>query len=293
MFCVGKGWLGHGVPRWLRNWEKCQGLISLVPKSEVSSLAFRSFPKLQVWVCWVERVKFEAEIASSGFGCPAEILGWGRAVDHLYLWGCRVFWMKGVPTCADNNEMQFLLRYWRICFLAFVAGGPGVLRSTPSFRSPEIRSIWWRSFEDFLLEDFNCCLSDDDWARASLPEHWGGFGVRSVSSLVVPAFLALSAAVLSLVEACCRKGYGPLHSVMTEAEFPGCGWWAVYCFHAPASEQRGFYWLGLQTEVQFSCWEGGRCGKGLHASCAAPNSDCWLVGLPSPSLGLGLGDEWA
>src|SRR5882757_4904955 len=47
----------------------------------------------------------------------------------------------------------------------------------------------------------------------------GGLGVRSVSSLALPAFLASSIASFPLVEALMPQGrLGPLHSVMAEAE---------------------------------------------------------------------------
>ena len=44
----------------------------------------------------------------------------------------------------------------------------------------------------------NSALSDDQWLQASLPIKDGGLGVRRVSSLATPAFLASAASTLPL-----------------------------------------------------------------------------------------------
>ena len=44
----------------------------------------------------------------------------------------------------------------------------------------------------------NCDLSDVRWIQASLPVKDGGLGVKRVSSLALPAFLASAASILSL-----------------------------------------------------------------------------------------------
>jgi len=44
----------------------------------------------------------------------------------------------------------------------------------------------------------NLNLSDIQWLQASLPVKDGGLGVRCVSSLAIPAFLASAASTLSL-----------------------------------------------------------------------------------------------
>jgi len=56
---------------------------------------------------------------------------------------------------------------------------------------------------DSLLKDYVHCitnskLSDIQWLQASLPVRDGGLGVRRVSSLAIPAYLASAASTLSL-----------------------------------------------------------------------------------------------
>src|SRR5882757_5614418 len=121
----------------------------------------------------------------------------------------------------------------------------------------------------------------------------GGLGVRSVSSLAVPVFLASSIASLPLVETLLPQGrLGPLQSVMAEAEAS----WLVAgeltiaptplpvvqkCFDDPV------------CRAQFGSLLGGtECAvRASMLAAAAPGSGCWLVALPSPSLGFRLGDD--
>jgi len=44
----------------------------------------------------------------------------------------------------------------------------------------------------------NCDLSDEQWLQASLPIKMGGLGVRKVSSVALPAYLASAASTASL-----------------------------------------------------------------------------------------------
>jgi len=44
----------------------------------------------------------------------------------------------------------------------------------------------------------NCVLSDSEWTQASLSVRDGGLGVRRVSTLALPAFLASAASTLGL-----------------------------------------------------------------------------------------------
>src|SRR5882757_7151016 len=155
-------------------------------------------------------------------------------------------------------RLQFLSRHEGLFLLRSSLGVQRllhVLRSTLCFRSPEI-AIFDEALRTSLSKISNCCLSDDAWARASLPMRWGGLGVRSVSSLAVPAFLASSTASLSLVEALLPQGrLGPLRSVMTEAEISWlvAGELTVAPTPLPVN-QRGFD--DPVCRVQFSCWEG-------------------------------------
>src|SRR5882757_4643912 len=98
-----------------------------------------------------------------------------------------------------------------------------MLRSSPCFLSPNM-AVFDEALKTSLSKISNCDLSDDAWARASLPVRWWGLGVRSVSSLAVPAFLASSIASFPLIKALLPLGrLGPLNSVMAEAEVSWLG----------------------------------------------------------------------
>jgi len=65
--------------------------------------------------------------------------------------------------------------------------------ATYSFHSSSSSStvvvVYYASLTDF---------SDSQWLQASLPVRYGGLGVRRVSSLALPAYLASAASTLSL-----------------------------------------------------------------------------------------------
>jgi len=124
-----------------------------------------------------------------------------------------------------------------------------VLRSSRVSVAPRV-TVFDEAFKGLLVEDSNCSLSDNAWARASLPVRWGGLGVRSVSSLTVPTFLASSIASLTLVETLLPQVVlGHYSPVMAEAEASRVGrWWADYCSHAFAGGAEGS-WLSLYIYI--------------------------------------------
>src|SRR5882757_8432773 len=270
-------------------------LISLVPKIEVSSLSLGLSLNRSKCKFIGKGVEFEAEIASSGL----DVSHWGEAGllgSPLFVEGVSgVLIERCADLCSLTTSLKVLSRHESLFLLRSSPGVPRllhVLRSTPCFRSPEI-VVFNEALRTSLSKISNCCLSDDAWARASLPVHWGGLGVRSVSSLVVPAFLASSTASLSLVEALLPQGrLGPLRSVMEEAEVS----WLVagelsiaptplpvnqWVFDDPVCRAR---YNSLVEKAEGAV-------RASMLAAAAPSSGCWLEALPSPSLGLRLGDE--
>jgi len=67
--------------------------------------------------------------------------------------------------------------------------------------SPSVNNSSLQIFDDLLRSAVSCimnsALSDIQWLQASLPIKEGGMGVRTVTSLAVPAFLASAAGTLS------------------------------------------------------------------------------------------------
>jgi len=72
-----------------------------------------------------------------------------------------------------------------------------LLRCSPSVDNPALQR-----FDEHLRlavgHVTNSALSDSQWLQASLPIKLGGLGVRRVTSLAIPAFLASSASTFSL-----------------------------------------------------------------------------------------------
>jgi len=72
-----------------------------------------------------------------------------------------------------------------------------LLRYSPSTNHPALSK-----FDDILKVSIkritNCDFSDLQWIQASLPVRDGGLGIRRVTSLALPAFLASAASTLSL-----------------------------------------------------------------------------------------------
>ena len=272
-------------------------LISLVPKIEESSLSLGLSLNRSKGEFVKRGVEFEAEITASGLGVP--LRDWSEAGllgSPLYVEG-----VSGVldERCADlcrlTMRLQFLSRHESLFLLRSSLGVPRllhVLRSSPCFLSPNV-AVFDEALKTSLSKISNCDLSDDAWARASLPVRWGGLGVRSVSSLAVPAFLASSIASLPLIKALLPLGrLGPLDSVMAEAKvsWMGAGELAIAPTPLPVG-QRGFDDLVCRAKFNTLLERTGGAVRASLLAAAAPNSGCWLEALPSPSLGLRLGDE--
>jgi len=68
--------------------------------------------------------------------------------------------------------------------------------------SPSVDACGPQKFDDLLKSALSCItnntLSDSQWLQASLPIRFGGLGIRRVTSLALPAFLASAASTLLL-----------------------------------------------------------------------------------------------
>ena len=72
-----------------------------------------------------------------------------------------------------------------------------ILRCSPSASHPSLQ-LFDSLFRSALQRICNSDFSDSQWLQASLPVRDGGLGMRRVSSLALPAFLASAATTLSL-----------------------------------------------------------------------------------------------
>lgn len=64
------------------------------------------------------------------------------------------------------------------------------VRSSPFWKHPSLTSKLDDSIQNILSLVLNIPLDDQAWAQASLPIRFGGLGIRKISSVALPAFLA-------------------------------------------------------------------------------------------------------
>jgi len=73
------------------------------------------------------------------------------------------------------------------------------MRCSPSVDNPALADFdkWLRSTIGHLS---NCVLTEVQWLQASLPVIMGGLGMKTLSSLALPAYFASAASTSSLQE---------------------------------------------------------------------------------------------
>jgi hypothetical protein len=74
------------------------------------------------------------------------------------------------------------------------------MRCSPSIDHPGLLEFD-KILRSAICKITNCDLSENQWLQAGLPIRDGGLGIRRVSSLALPAFLASAAGSLSLQDA--------------------------------------------------------------------------------------------
>ena len=139
----------------------------------------------------------------------------------------------------------------------------------------------------------NCDLSDSEWIQATLPVRDGGLGVRRVSMLALPAFLASAASTLCLQDEilfeCQCQPDDPL--VASYLSLWSASFGALPT--GPASHRQAVWDRpGIDTikdELQSALIDPRQ--KATFLAATAPHSGDWLNALPIASCGLRLDDE--
>src|SRR6218665_735573 len=112
---------------------------------------------------------------------------------------------SALDTCVANLEtaldrLQLIDRQDALLLLRCSLGSPKLmylLRCAPCY--DHLRLIDYDKLQRGGMERIlNISLTEDQWMQASLPIRMGGLGVRRVSSLALPAFLASAAGTLSI-----------------------------------------------------------------------------------------------
>ncbi|XP_041980282.1 uncharacterized protein LOC121733945 [Aricia agestis] len=132
---------------------------------------------------------------------------------------------------------------------------------------------------------FNCQISDTSWAQATLPIRFGGLGLRSVSSVSLPAFLSSAHSIHPLFIQIITNSFGNIGIVsLTEAIN---AWKRVCPSDVPVNPNIQKNWdeplIKLaQSEILSSSSTTDRAR--LLAS-AEPESGYWLQAYPSSNTG--------
>ena len=165
-----------------------------------------------------------------------------------------------------------------------------LLRCSPSNNNPALQI-----FDDLLRSAVgritNSALSDIQWLQASMPIKQGGLGVRRVTSLAIPAFLASAAGTRPLQELILEPYHCPTDSSLDSYL---SDWSAAFGTPPDPLSGKQSFWdkPGIQADrslVEASLIEPSQ--KARYLASVAPHSGDWLLALPISNCGLQLSDE--
>ena len=185
----------------------------------------------------------------------------------------------------DKHDALFLLKNSlsvpRVTYL---------LRTSPCFNSPVLQE-----YDDLLLDTLkqvlNCDLSENQWARASLPVATGGLGIRATRDVALPAFLSSVKASFNLSRRI-NHTYVEDQSVRNAIE----AWDALYnsqpCDNSCVN-QKAWDTILAKTRVEEMLHAPGTDDftRATILAAMAPGSGDWLNALPLPQLGLKLNNN--
>jgi len=138
----------------------------------------------------------------------------------------------------------------------------------------------------------NSSLSDSQWAQANLPIKDGGLGIRNVSDLALPAFIASSVGTGRLQEELLSECQIPPDPRLAHAT--SC--WESRFGPAPVGlpATRQATWVAPVTEASklgITTKLTTTRDKAIFLAAQAPNSGAWMNALPIASCGLKLDNE--
>ena len=167
-----------------------------------------------------------------------------------------------------------------------------LLRCSPSVTHPALTDF--DNLQKKAIEVItNSSLTETQWLQASLPIKDGGLGVRRVSSLALPAFLASAASTVSLQEEILANCQPPEYSFFNRF----CQDWSASFgdIHVPTPcPTKQSFWDRPGVQLVRSNVEASLTDPFHRASflaAASPHSGDWLLALPIASCGLKLENE--
>ena len=182
-----------------------------------------------------------------------------------------------------NSHMAFVI----IRFYLFAPKFMYSVRSSPFWKHPNLTSKLDDSIQNLLCELLNISMDARTWAQASLPIRFGGLGIRQITNVALPAFLASTFKT----------------SVLTRKILDKAGIDSPILYQSDAIEA----WKGLTLTSELPAspssqrlWDEPLCRLArdnlLHTSTSSANrarllavaeweSGLWLQSLPSVKLG--------
>ena len=165
-----------------------------------------------------------------------------------------------------------------------------LLRCSPSVSHPAL-SDFDSLLRTAIEQITNSSLTDSQWLQASLPIREGGLGIRRVSSLALPAFLASAASTVSLQDA-----------ILAKCQLSECSffsqyfqfWSSAYGLAPNPLPPKQSFWDRPGVLLDRAGVESSFTNPFQRASflaAASRHSGDWLFALPIASCGLKLDDE--
>ena len=186
--------------------------------------------------------------------------------------------------------------HWALFFLSRYVSAPRInylLRVAPMYTAGEELLIIDEIVRHCLSDHINVRLSDDAWKQASLPVRFGGLGVRSVSDLALPCFLASAHSAYELVSSILgHAGLAP-DPLYTQAALDNFG--QLYGGpDLPSGEglfrQRDWDGIACRHRLDSLLQPSSQVNRARLLAASSPYSGAWLNATPVPSLGLHLSD---
>jgi hypothetical protein len=166
-----------------------------------------------------------------------------------------------------------------------------LLRCSPSVNHPSLL-VFDNLLRSALSCISNCDLTDTQWLQASLPIRDGGLGVRRVTMLALPAFLASAAGTLSLQASILSSAQG----LPDEVHERCLSSWQESGLPSPVAplNTRQASWDKLSIDCVKNQVETSKTDAYSHAqflAATADHSGDWLLALPITQCGLKLDNE--
>ena len=195
------------------------------------------------------------------------------------------------------NRLKALDPHMAFFFLTHFVSVPRLtylLRSCPIFKEGTILSDIDNTVQITLTQAINVDVSGDAWTQAALPTRMGGLGIRRVSDLARPCFLASLSSSAPLISRIC-PALGTVEEMdswrLAREEFQQMTGVPSLPEGEAASSQKSWSDLAAESTKERLLGRANQVHRArLLAACSA-HTAAWTQAVPVPSLGLHLDSE--